>query len=521
MMSSGQLITLLVVLGLVVSPAKSSGQSYRVVTIDPWPGIVDLDLEDIDNSSRGVGTFNDGVRVRPFVWDLSGGFHPLGTVDVPIERCWFKCMSVRINNSGQIGLVRSMANNYWNATAFRFTSIDGAEYQEFPLPWGASIHGVRLTDSGILLAFGGRGGGGPRLFAFYQSQVYDLSNLGEVQTVGEDGTVGGTDRNGRPFLRFSDGQLLQPWPGDGEVTVIGPGGHFAGRGSGLLYYAKRGGPIGTVPLPADAVGGFAFDINRGGDVVGAFRVGATVSNWFGESHGFVYRGGQLIDLNDVVSVPEHHIASARAINDHGVIIASLTRAGQTAPDRDVILIPVPREPAAPTTVDFSVSNQTVTLWWPPVADAVEYIVEAGGAPGASDLYSASIGHDLSVSATVPAGRYYVRVHARNAAGRGDASPELVIDVGSPPTAPPAPADLTWSIPSPGTVQLAWAPVSNATDYVVEAGSASGLTNLFNGSVGNNTVVSAQVPAGRYYVRVRARNTVSSGVPSEEVIVDIR
>jgi hypothetical protein len=87
----------------------------------------------------------------------------------------------------------------------------------------------------------------------------------------------------------------------------------------------------------------------------------------------------------------------------------------------------------------------------------------------------------------------------------------------------SPINLTASV-SGSTVVLSWtAPSSQdspVTSYVVEAGSGSGLANLANVNTGNasTTLTAPGVPAGTYYVRVRAANATGVSGPSNEVVV---
>ncbi|MEP7118391.1 MAG: fibronectin type III domain-containing protein, partial [Acidobacteriota bacterium] len=76
-----------------------------------------------------------------------------------------------------------------------------------------------------------------------------------------------------------------------------------------------------------------------------------------------------------------------------------------------------------------------------------------------------------------------------------------------------------------SVQLSWAaPVSIAsvTRYVLDVGSAPGLSNILTGlAVGVDTSFGASgVPPGTYYVRVRAGNYTGLSAPSNEVIVQV-
>jgi hypothetical protein len=74
----------------------------------------------------------------------------------------------------------------------------------------------------------------------------------------------------------------------------------------------------------------------------------------------------------------------------------------------------------------------------------------------------------------------------------------------------------------GTVELSWIPSPGATTYIVEAGSAPGLTNLANIDLGgNNPALRATgVGPGVYYVRVRAKSACGTSAPSNEVIVAV-
>ena len=86
----------------------------------------------------------------------------------------------------------------------------------------------------------------------------------------------------------------------------------------------------------------------------------------------------------------------------------------------------------------------------------------------------------------------------------------------------APLNLASAI-SGSTVTLTWSPVgSGILSFIVEAGSGAGLLNLANfdtGSAASSLTVTA-VPAGTYYVRVRARDASGVSPPSNEIVLTV-
>ena len=88
----------------------------------------------------------------------------------------------------------------------------------------------------------------------------------------------------------------------------------------------------------------------------------------------------------------------------------------------------------------------------------------------------------------------------------------------------APTALTQSV-SGTAVTLTWTALSSgdpATSYLVEAGSASGLSNLASFDTGSaaTTLTVTSVPAGTYFVRVRGTNASGISGASNEVIVTV-
>lgn len=169
-----------------------------------------------------------------------------------------------------------------------------------------------------------------------------------------------------------------------------------------------------------------------------------------------------------------------------------------------------------------VGTTAVLSWSAPAADGpvedmpTTYVLEAGTAPGLADVATVNLGKVNSLSVPIPSGTYYVRLRAENPYGDSEPTPDLVL---VPPGAPQAPTSFAISRIN-GNAHLRWnAPAGPAvTGYVIEVGSAPGLTDITRLDVGNITQFSAPAPAGTYYVRVRARNARGPGLPSNEGVL---
>jgi predicted phage tail protein len=182
-------------------------------------------------------------------------------------------------------------------------------------------------------------------------------------------------------------------------------------------------------------------------------------------------------------------------------------------------------PGAPTGLTATASGSSVTLTWsaPTSGDpAQSYTIEAGSTSGASNLANFATGNTATRFSTsgVPNGTYFVRVRASNSVGVSSASNEATLVVGPPAcTAAPTPGTLSGTASASGTVVLTWTAASGSpTSYVLEAGSAPGLSNLANSDLGGTarTFTANNVGPGTYYIRVRAKNACGVGPASNEI-----
>jgi hypothetical protein len=178
-------------------------------------------------------------------------------------------------------------------------------------------------------------------------------------------------------------------------------------------------------------------------------------------------------------------------------------------------------PGAPSGLTAQVSGNTVTLnWTASILGPTTYIVEAGSAPGLANLatmQTGSIATSLTVT-SVPGGVYYIRVRAANAAGASPPSNEITIVVGLSCTLPQPPSNLAATV-NGLSVTLTWTSAAGEV-VLVEAGTAAGLSDVFNGAVGAITTLTSSAPAGTYYLRVRARNACGTTPASNEVVIGV-
>lgn len=175
-----------------------------------------------------------------------------------------------------------------------------------------------------------------------------------------------------------------------------------------------------------------------------------------------------------------------------------------------------------------VTGGTVFISWmrPLIEEPLEYVLEAGSSPGASNLgvIRAPRGQMAMSFANIPSGRYYARIRGVFASGPGEASAEQVIAVGACDSMPAAPSAFTSQVTG-SIVTLVWSMPASAAEpssFVIEAGSGRGLANLAILNLpGGMRSLSVGAPPGRYYVRLKGRNACGDGPVSSEVTIDVR
>ncbi|MGE3889715.1 MAG: hypothetical protein AB7H81_25100, partial [Vicinamibacterales bacterium] len=181
-------------------------------------------------------------------------------------------------------------------------------------------------------------------------------------------------------------------------------------------------------------------------------------------------------------------------------------------------------PGPPGDFNATVNGFAVSLSWtaPDTGQpATSYVIEAGLSPGATIVTLPVAGLSTSVPGVGP-GSYYVRVRGVNANGAGAPSEERLVVVSAGGSAPPDVPRFVRGWMSGQRLTLTWGgPASGGmpSGFVVEAGSATGVTNIASIGVAAYSLVYIPVPPGFYFVRVRAVNGAGSSAPSAEVLLN--
>lgn len=183
-------------------------------------------------------------------------------------------------------------------------------------------------------------------------------------------------------------------------------------------------------------------------------------------------------------------------------------------------------PRAPDGLTVTVMRTTVTARWQASGDgcsAASYVIEAGSAPGVTDLPSVP-SHGTATTLTlrdVTEGLYYARVRAINADGSSEPSNEVRVLVGSSPCGglPPVPRGVFATVVGT-TISTVWNPVGRAPNaYLVEIGSSPGASDVVSEwTTTADPTLTAIAEPGTYFLRVRGRNDCGIGGWSNSILV---
>jgi hypothetical protein len=414
---------------------------------------------------------------------------------------------------------------------YKLDVLDGVVYAGGDF---ASVNAVSRPNAAAIDATGAPTGWSPDV----GGPVYDIDAIGtRVFLAGGFGSVDGESRPGIALVG-TDGVLASWAPTDlkngNQVSVIDaqPDAVLFG---GNIYSIRDHKHLGAVLYPehfTTSPPSAPMDTR----VVlsgGVARVGWNRPNLGGTPTTYVIEGGSSAGQSNLASVvtgnantsyttpplpPGQYYFRVRAGNAGGVGQPSIEQAfvvgaaGCTTP------------PSPPGNFVATVTDHQVAFSWDtaPGGTGVGYRLEAGSAPGASDVASANLGSATSFTVGAPEGAYWVRLRSYNACGLGLPSGERLVRVGTPRLAGP-PLELATTV-SGSSVALSWLPPAYGAgpfQYQLEAGTAPGLTNAAQATIASAGAQFSGVPAGIYFVRVRAVNALGTGPASNEVIVVVR
>jgi hypothetical protein len=218
-----------------------------------------------------------------------------------------------------------------------------------------------------------------------------------------------------------------------RLDVIAPGGRFfvAARAQTTAGLSERSNSVeivvpGCAGLPPP--GGLAAAVN-----------GSTVALTWDHSAGataYQVRAGSASGLSNLasVAVPTNGLTATAPDGTYFVRVLAQNSCAVSAASAEIV-VTVGRPavaPGAPLNLASTVIGRDVSFSWSAPATGSPpsgYVLEAGSAPGLTDLALLPLGAVSSFATTgVPPGTYYVRVRAMNAAGTGPPSAEIAVEV---------------------------------------------------------------------------------------------
>lgn len=300
---------------------------------------------------------------------------------------------------------------------------------------------------------------------------------------------------------------------DGTSLAIGVPA-VSGPGSYVRVFASGPQAPGAPQSLAVAGAGSTVQFTWGAPVVGGaptdYRLRARV-------------GGQIVFDG---SVGLTQLFRTAAPNGTYSVTALASNAVGTSVESNAVTVTVPvtaTPPAAPSGLTANVTGATATLsWTAPAGSFVEnYVVLAGATPGfTAPIASVPASASPLVVPGVPPGVYFVRVVAQNAAGFSGASNEITLTV-APPSPPSAPT-LNAPVKAGASVTLSWTPGATGgvpTSYeLVVAATSGGAAIMAPVTLTGTSQTFGPVPAGTYFLRLRALNAAGTSPASNEVVL---
>lgn len=299
----------------------------------------------------------------------------------------------------------------------------------------------------------------------------------------------------------------------GRDFAVDPGGTI----TGTVTNAATGAPISNasvwVPVSSNSVIGFGvgasgtFSISR--LPPGLYRLGT-------------FAGQFVNEVYDNIPCPPSN-CSSDFISANGAPIA--VSAGGTTSGINFTLDPLSAPPGAAFNLTSTITATGIVISWSSPTSggaATGYLLDGGVSPGTTAATLPSATTSLTLP-QLPAGTYYIRIRATNAFGIGPSSSELTLVVGGGGVVTPQPPTSPFAWTAGGRLTFTWsAPTTGLTptDYVLEAGTAIGLSNIAVIPVSGRAFSFEGVPPGFYFLRVRSRVGGAVSTPTADVMINV-
>ena len=250
-------------------------------------------------------------------------------------------------------------------------------------------------------------GGAPTTYLIDAGTSSGATNVASGLSVGNTlGVVSPPLAAGTYFVRVSAANQFGPGPVSTEVSFT------------IQGLTTPGAPVGLTGSVSGTLVTIAWQANPSGGLATGFLVDAGTAP--GASN--IVSGlavGSLLSVSGNLA-PGGYYIRVRAQNAAGI----------SPPSNEVfVTVGVVGPPGAPTGLDFTVAGGNVNLFWnaPATGGApTGYRIEAGSSTGLSNIVAYNVGAVTGVGAVAPAGVFFVRVRAFNAAGTSGPSNEVVI-----------------------------------------------------------------------------------------------
>lgn len=355
--------------GLAVALQAQAAPQYRVVNLPTLPGAAHASyVTGLNAQQQAVGWFSADGKVQGFLaqgdqvqalGDLGGGWvesiaiNDLGLVVGTAQTALQVSHAFKVEGGVLVDLD--------SQRRFQSSGATAVNAQGQAVGW-ATFAGVTGMRAALFTANGpvSLGSLDPTPNSASSSFAADINAHGLV--VGHS-MVSDASSQPRAFL-YAGGQMLNIGEAPGSVASYATAindqgwvtGYFDMGGLGLHAFLYDGKTLTNLGTLSGARGtAQAFDINGHGDIVGSGMLN-------GQGVGFLYRGGQMLDLNALIDPSgDSLIAVANAINDQGVIAAQACDKVFTARCRPVLLTPV--SPIPEPTPALLLASGLLAGWW--------------------------------------------------------------------------------------------------------------------------------------------------------------